>query len=374
MKRIAKILSVVLVLSLLASIMAIPASAAVENGATGFKLTFKDTDGTIVNSVAAGEVVDLYVSVMCNSPAFSWQIMVKYNTEYLSHTRKAATAAQTPGAKNGFEAQGIFADDSSIEDEDDPIWQWEAESAGNGYYLMPGAAATQSTPHTDAMYPSSWTDADKATYKCINATYKTDTTDSILLVNTKGEYEEWIRFRFYANKDTVLDETMVDLIKDDSTKLVFNLCNDSSYILSNDYGVGQVSATSISVTRAESAVSHDVYKLAESKKHATGESFTTASFFAFKGIDPKFDAANKSEHIESITATITANGNPVAAEDIPVIRFVYDLGEGEYGFRVILKNVAADAEISITPVLNTDDGTTYSAETITFNVADVEAV
>lgn len=119
----------------------------------------------------------------------------------------------------------------------------------------------------------------------------------------------------------------------------------------------------------------DVYKLAESKKHATGENtFKTASFFAFEGIDPKFDAANKSEHIKSITATITANGNPVAAEDIPVIRFVYDLGEGKYGFRVILENVAADAEISITPVLNTDNGTTYSAETITFNVADVDAV
>ena len=145
--------------------------------------------------------------------------------------------------------------------------------------------------------------------------------------------------------------------------------------------IGTYNVANIDMTRASgvapAAASFDVYELAQ-KTRAYEKSagvYKTATFFGFKNIAPAFNAAGTSEFITDITATVTIDGTPVAASDIPVIRFVYDLGDGEYGFRVILDNIAdGDADITITPVVTTTDGATYNVETVTFTAASAEAV
>ena len=121
----------------------------------------------------------------------------------------------------------------------------------------------------------------------------------------------------------------------------------------------------------------DVYEL-DQKTRAYEKSegvYKTATFFGFKTIAPDFNAAGTSQYITDITAQVTIDGTPVAAGDIPVIRYVYDLGNGEYGFRVILDNIAdGDAVITVTPVVTTTDGATFNVETVTFTAATAEAV
>ncbi len=116
---------------------------------------------------------------------------------------------------------------------------------------------------------------------------------------------------------------------------------------------------------------YDVYKLSAPRKHSNGDNTNTvAVFFAFDSIDPDFNTAGTSQTISAISATVsaTANSQTITVESDP-IKYVYDLGNGEYGFRVILKNVPDNADISVVPSVVTD-GTEYNVETVSFNVAD----
>lgn len=126
---------------------------------------------------------------------------------------------------------------------------------------------------------------------------------------------------------------------------------------------------------APAAPSYDVYKLADSRKHLADDStYTTASFFAFNTIAPDFNTAGTSQFITAITATVTATSGDTSITVTPdAIKYVYDLGSGEYGFRVICKGLPADAQVSITPVVTTTDAATYNVETVSFNVADLTA-
>lgn len=149
---------------------------------------------------------------------------------------------------------------------------------------------------------------------------------------------------------------------------------------SNKYACVEESLVDFSAAVAAPAAAPatpDVYEL-DQKTRAYEKSegvYKTATFFGFKTIAPDFNAAGTSQYITDITAQVTIDGTPVAANDIPVIRYVYDLGNGEYGFRVILDNIAdGDAVITVTPVVTTTDSKTFNVETVTFTAATAEAV
>jgi hypothetical protein len=125
---------------------------------------------------------------------------------------------------------------------------------------------------------------------------------------------------------------------------------------------------------APSAPAYDVYNLkgstgAIADKHANGDgTYTVAVFYGFN-FDPQFNAAGTSQFISSIAATVTAtSGDESVTLASDPIKYVWKVGEG-YGFRVILKNVPADANISIVPSVTTD-GTAYNVETVSFNVTE----
>ena len=145
--------------------------------------------------------------------------------------------------------------------------------------------------------------------------------------------------------------------------------------------IGTYGAANINMTlaaAAPSAPAYQVYNLkgstgAIADKHENGDgTYTVAVFYGF-GFDPEFNANGTSLFINSISATVTASaeGNSITVASDP-IKYVWKVGEG-YGFRVILKNVPANADISVVPSVVTD-GTSYNVETISFNVADAYAV
>ena len=121
----------------------------------------------------------------------------------------------------------------------------------------------------------------------------------------------------------------------------------------------------------------DVYKLADPRKHVNADGTSTvAAFFAFDAakIAPNFNTAGTSQFITGITATVTATSGGQSVTVTPdAIKYVYDLKDGTYGFRVIMKNVPADAVITVVPAVATTDNATYTVDTLNFNVADVTA-
>lgn len=126
---------------------------------------------------------------------------------------------------------------------------------------------------------------------------------------------------------------------------------------------------------AAATVEYDVYKLSAPRKHSNGDGTNTvAVFFAFDSIAPDFNTAGTSQFISAIAATVTAtSGSQSITVESDPIKYVYDLGEGEYGFRVILKNVPDAADITVVPAVTTTDSAKYDVETVSFNVADATA-
>ncbi len=129
---------------------------------------------------------------------------------------------------------------------------------------------------------------------------------------------------------------------------------------------------STAVSAPSAPTKADVYKLADPRKHSNGDGTNTvAVFFAFDSIAPDFNTAGTSQFISAIAATVTAtSGSQSITVESDPIKYVYDLGEGEYGFRVILKNVPDAADITVVPAVTTTDSATYDVETVSFNVAD----
>jgi hypothetical protein len=128
--------------------------------------------------------------------------------------------------------------------------------------------------------------------------------------------------------------------------------------------------------KAATPVKADVYELSAPRKHADGDKYTVAAFFAFDAatIAPDF-VKGTSQFIKGITATVTATSGGQSITVTPdEINYVYDINKDGtvYGFRVIMKNVPADAEITIVPAVTTN-GTAYTVDTLNFNVADVTA-
>ena len=138
------------------------------------------------------------------------------------------------------------------------------------------------------------------------------------------------------------------------------------------YAVGNIDMTQAAV--APSAPSYDVFNLkgstgAVADKHSNGDGTNTVAVFYGFGFNPEFNANGTSQFISAISATVTATagGQSITVTSDP-IKYVYKVGEG-YGFRVILKNVPDNADITVVPSVTTD-GTVYNVETVSFNVTE----
>lgn len=177
----------------------------------------------------------------------------------------------------------------------------------------------------------------------------------------------------FVAQDTLTADDVIGVVEGAYNSSFFKVCWFNGTTTAQVYPVAQVDMTDAAKV-APSAPSYDVYKLSAPRKHSNGDGTNTvAVFFAFNSIAPDFNAAGTSQFISAIAATVTATsgGQSITVESDP-IKYVYDLGEGEYGFRVILKNVPDAADITVVPSVTTD-GTAYNVETVSFNVADATA-
>ena len=353
MKKINKILAVLLVISMLAGVMAVSVSAANTTDAA-FKFAFKDTSGNVINSVKAGDVVDLFVSIKTEGYSPVFQIVFCYDYTLLTHIRQNGTAAQSITANNCRELLGDFADKTTqIEDENDPIWQFERDEIGNGYYKLWGAGTSTATPHKDTMYPSSWGDAEKAQYKCISFGYMTDTSDSVLTVNTNGEFYEMVRFRFLALADTSLDSNVV-FRNPDAAKSYIAIDPDDAPISCAQYStavkVAKIAYEYETAAVEDKIVYHVKDQIQWANKDANTVNLGVVAGFDVEDIAIEFNEAGTSTNVDKVGAVVKIGEK----EDTKYERFVYEMNDGKsYYFRVVVENVPANytGDIVVTPLV-----------------------
>ena len=327
-----------------------------------FKFAFKDSAGNAISSVKAGDVVDLYVSIKTEGYSPVFQIVFCYDYTLLTHIRQNGTAVQSITANNCRELLGDFADKTTqIEDDTDPIWQFENEEIGNGYYKLWGAGTSTATPHKDTMYPSTWGDTEKAQYKCISFGYMTDTADSVLTVNTNGEFYEMVRFRFLALADTKLDSDVV-FNNPDAAKSYIAIDPDDAPISCAQYN----SAVKVSNLTYEYDVAPSVVvsHVKQQSKWNGGKVDAANYLFGFVGQVSGLELTTTTNEttgramvneISAITATATYNGGTAVADVVTVWAV-----EGGYQFRAQFAGFQpTDAkEVSVVFAITMSDGTT----------------
>lgn len=372
MKRFSKILAVVLVISLFASIFAVTASA-ISNDTTkaAYQIAFKDESGNVISSAKSGDVVDMYVSVKTYAYATALQLQFSYPKDALTHTRSNVTTVKSVTAKNGFALLGNFANTDPIEDEDDPIWQYEDENVGNGYYKHWGAGEFIGTPHNTTQYPSTWTDEQKEKYNLINLMYTTDPTDSVLLINTDGEFAEFVRIRFIAQKDVTLDGT------DFTAPICFVGYNTDGDVLLANCQKTNATKCFASLEFAKAAAKKVYHVANQVQKNADDASLINIGVkggFKASDIAIAFNDAGTSTNVKNVGAKVTINDVTQTGTE----RFVYDVnGDGsEYQFRAVINGVDPSnaSEIKVVLYVEMTDGTTHEANEVTISTSDIAAL
>lgn len=225
MKRFNKILALVLALTMMCGVVSICASAAADTTNAAYKIAFADNDGNPITSVAAGSTANVIVSMKTNgySPCFAF--MAIYDSVALTHIRQGGSAVQSLKPVNCAELQGFFKNTGNVENPSQDLIDHEDDEIGVGDIFDWGSAEPTATPHTDAMYPASFTDTQKAQFKCINFGYLANSGKTCLTVNTNGEFVAVVRFRFLANVDTELNSS-VFYFNDDTTKTYITIDPD----------------------------------------------------------------------------------------------------------------------------------------------------
>ena len=190
-----------------------------------------------------------------------------------------------------------------------------------------------------------------------------------------GDGETIFTLQFVA-LDTLTADDVIGVVEGAYNTRTFKVCYFNGTTTAKAYPVEQIDMTRAAAVAPKAATKAQVYELSAPRKHAVGDKYTVAAFFAFDAatIAPEF-VNGKSQFIKGITATVTATSGGQSITVTPdEINYVYDINKDGtvYGFRVIMKNVPADAEITIVPAVTTD-GTAYTVDTLNFNVADVTA-
>lgn len=344
-----KILSLALAVIMLFSICAVAASAVQGDGTENIRI-YMTSDATV--GAAAGTVVNVsyYVDLpdgidelqMCVG-----NIAIGYNSE--------AYAVNSTGTTTANDAR-TWGDDFA-------------------QYMKSTANVTvSSTISTNILKKFSDADTAKGWDKALQVQMTYDGTNSSASYGFPIYDNQHIFTLSFVAQRTLTADDVIGVVEGAYSSSFFKVCWYNGTSTAQVYPVEQVDMTD-AVAVAPSAPSYDVYKLADSRKHLADDStYTTASFFAFNSIAPDFNDAGTSQFITAITATVTATSGETSITVTPdAIKYVYDLGSGEYGFRVICKGLPADAEVSIVPAVTTTDGATYNVETVSFNVADLTA-
>ena len=216
MKRLNKVLALVLAMVMMFGIVSVCASAADMTNAA-YKVAFMDSNTespTAISSAKAGQVVDIYISIKTNSYSPLFAFLAFYDATALTHTRQNATEVKNVNDANCSALIGRFASKVAVENPSQDLIDHEDDEIGVGEILDWGASLPTTTPHTDDMYPTSFTDAQKAQFKGVNFGYLAPTNQTVLTVNTAGEYVEMVRIRFIAQKDVTLDKNVFYLLED----------------------------------------------------------------------------------------------------------------------------------------------------------------
>ncbi len=215
MKRLNKVLALVLAMTMMFGVVSVCASAA-DTVNAAYRVEFVDNDGNAITEVKAGSTANVIVSIKTNgySPVFAF--LAIYDSTSLTHIRKNGTEVQSLKPTNCAEVLGRFANTSTVENPSQDLIDHEDDEIGDGTIYDWGYSEPTITPHTDAMYPADFTDAQKAQYKCINFGYLSNSGKTSLTVNTAGEFVRMVRFRFLANVDTELNNNVFYFNADDT--------------------------------------------------------------------------------------------------------------------------------------------------------------
>lgn len=374
MKRFNKILAVVLVLSVFASFFAVTASAVeIDTTKVGYKFTFKDTDGNVINSAKAGDIVDLYLSMQTYAYAKAAQIKFYYDTNILTQIRQNATkTGQSLSASNCRQLLGDFADKTTfVEDEDDPFWQYEDENVGNGGYYLYGASTWTANPKANA--PTGWTDEEKAKYQPVLFSYVANVADSTLLIHTNGEFLDVVRFRFYVNSDTQITRDVFGCVEQKAE--TFIEVNNLDVPISTVACKRTVIVPTISWGEpAAKKVYHVANQVQKNAEDASLINIGVKGGFKASDIAIAFNDAGTSTNVKNVGAKVTINGVTQTGTE----RFVYDVnGDGsEYQFRAVINGVDPSnaSEIKVVLYVEMTDGTTHEANEVTISTSDIAAL
>ncbi len=361
-----KILSLALVAIMLFSMFSISSSAAISEGQVGLKLTTTAEVG-----MGAGEEVLLHVQ-------YTFPSTLDYSTyrHSLGNICIAFTDAFTVDSVNANTTSSCGIDALIIGDQYTEVFKTDF-TVNDSPTQQTNILKTIKDTHSDYAVASTWDDAILTVPTYVpSGTYGAKTGYPIV----EGDHV------FY----TIKFKTTREVTADDSFGIPVGTVGTTTKVQYYDVTAGKsvpYGAGSIVMDEAVAyakAPSYDVYKLSAPLKHSNGDNtYTVAAFFAFKNIDPEFvtpeedkNKAGYSKNIESIGATVT--GTRADGEALTItpdeIKYVYDLGSGEYGFRVIMHDVGADAKIQITPSVATNDNETYTVETISFDVSTIAEV
>ncbi len=258
------------------------------------------------------------------------------------------------------------------------------------YMKSTAAVTTSAAISTNILKKANANDTAKGYNKAIQVQMLYDGTNSTSSTGIPVyDNQEIFTLAFTAEKELTASD-VIGVVEGAYGQSFFKVCWFNGTTTAKVYPVEQVNMADAAVApNAPEAPSYDVYSIGGKngetavKKANDNGTYNIGTFFAFKAatIAPEFDGNGTSANIKGITATITANlaaggTSTVTAEPI---NFVYDVSaaqdKSELGFIVAIMNIPNDAaevtSYTITPVMTTDDGNTYTCETITVNVADL---
>lgn len=264
MKKHSKILAVVMALAILCSIAVVPVSAGELDTKTYIKYRFVDADGNTITSAEKGDLVDLIASVNTNVYGFNFQGAFKYDSNALVMVKNNVTAAQIE-ADPGITTNKTIATNNNcaawlgdfktsvteipLTEEDGELYTIDQDNNCNEYYHNYATGATKlTTVHNDGLYPASWSAAQKAQYKVSTFVFNSNATGPSLLVNTKGQDLDMIRFRFLVKQDTTLSSATVGYDEGLATKNFISY--DSSNLPFGDIATEGLVRTDLTVVGA----------------------------------------------------------------------------------------------------------------------------
>ena len=386
MKRISKILSVLMVVAMLFSISAVPATALEHDDSATIKYVFKDKqDGNVITSAEKGQIVWMYVVLNWNKNVLNFQGTFKWDKDVLTLVRKNGDDKAITGTTQTFNLCGDFAKSKEVEltDADGDMFTQDDDNNMIGHYTTYGAGSK--TFNHDCTI-ASWDDAKKAQYQAYTFIYTSnlDDTTNQLLVNTKGEDLEFAQLCFKVNADTELTEAVLSNDEAFATMNYIDVTDDQSWYFVpyaktafSTYSITPVDGklTIGAPAPAEKEVKHADTMAQWADKAAGKINVGLVGKFLTEDIAIDYEG-NKLTNVAKVGAKVTINGKEI--EDYT--EFVYDVnGDGsELWFRAVVTGVdynatGAAGDISVVYVVEMTDGTKYESIAYTTTVAEVYA-